>query len=363
MKRRDLLACCCGTAATMMIGNAFLWRQLESTASAVGGLKNLAACGPGDIEMPDFALPAFTDSESPLWLPPPKDFVRRASGLASSPVHQHPPSSPVAQAQVPAVEDAKSGDGAVASVVDESDGKQGHSIRLAKVRNFDEVFDDDIFLEEERIVLLHSVLLRLKKVQRMVGHGNFNLISFDETLRTANRFSEVGEFTRAELDFMEDVFFADVKAYGFYGEKVTSELTAVFDSKDAVKIPHSGHFLYADVSLSYYEQLRRDVGESIILTSGIRSNVKQMVLFLAKTVESNYNLSKASRSLAPPGHSYHGIGDFDVGRVGFGLGNFSARFAQTDEFKRMQKLGYVQIRYTADNHFGVRFEPWHIKVV
>jgi zinc D-Ala-D-Ala carboxypeptidase len=26
-------------------------------------------------------------------------------------------------------------------------------------------------------------------------------------------------------------------------------------------------------------------------------------------------------------------------------------------------LGYVQIRYTEDNRLGVRFEPWHIKVV
>jgi len=75
------------------------------------------------------------------------------------------------------------------------------------------------------------------------------------------------------------------------------------------------------------------------------------------------NLSKASRSLAPPGHSYHGIGDFDVGKVGFGRKNFSEEFARTDEFHRLVELGYVDIRYPRDNLFGVRYEPWHIKVV
>ena len=47
--------------------------------------------------------------------------------------------------------------------------------------------------------------------------------------------------------------------------------------------------------------------------------VKQMHLFLAKPRQSNGNLSKASSSLAPPGYSFHGIGDFDVGKIGLGL--------------------------------------------
>ena len=133
--------------------------------------------------------------------------------------------------------------------------------------------------------------------------------------------------------------------------------------KDTYKVPYSGHYLFRGESLDYYNTLKKDVGEGIILTSGIRSNVKQMHLFLSKAVRSDGNLSKASRSLAPPGHSFHGIGDFDVGKVGFGVANFTDSFAETDEFKRMLDLGYVQIRYTEDNRLGVRFEPWHIKVV
>ena len=135
------------------------------------------------------------------------------------------------------------------------------------------------------------------------------------------------------------------------------------DKSDTTKIAGSGHYLYKGDAQKKYMLLKRDVGEQIILTSGVRSIVKQMHLFLAKLEKSNGNLSLASRSLAPPGHSFHGIGDFDVGRKGLGENNFTAEFAKTDEFKRLCELDYVDIRYTKSNRFGVRYEPWHIKVV
>ena len=101
----------------------------------------------------------------------------------------------------------------------------------------------------------------------------------------------------------------------------------------------------------------------MVLTSGIRSVVKQVYLFMNKAAKVDGNLSLASFSLAPPGHSYHAVGDFDVGKKGFGHKNFSEAFAQTDEFKRLIDLGYLDIRYPQQNPFGVRYEPWHIKVV
>jgi LAS superfamily LD-carboxypeptidase LdcB len=91
--------------------------------------------------------------------------------------------------------------------------------------------------------------------------------------------------------------------------------------------------------------------------------VKQIYLFLNKADKVDGNLSLASYSLAPPGHSYHAIGDFDVGKNGLGRKNFSEEFASTDEFKRLIDLGYLGIRYPEDNSFGVRHEPWHIKIV
>jgi D-alanyl-D-alanine carboxypeptidase len=52
-----------------------------------------------------------------------------------------------------------------------------------------------------------------------------------------------------------------------------------------------------------------------------------------------------------------------VGKVGFGLKNFTEEFAQTAEFKRLLDLGYIGMRYPKENLLGVRYEPWHIKVV
>lgn len=234
---------------------------------------------------------------------------------------------------------------------------------LDKVRNFEQEFADDIYLSPDERIVMHSVLQRLSKAEALIGHGNYNICSFDYLLKVADRYSQVGSFSQTELAFVERLFFEDATNYGFLGDRVSGELTATIAERDVLKIPYSGQYVFRGESEAYYQKIKKDIGDSIILTSGIRSNVKQMHLFLAKASVSNYNLSKASRSLAPPGHSYHGIGDFDVGKVGWGIANFSDRFAETDEFKRMQDLGYVQIRYTEDNRLGVRFEPWHIKVV
>lgn len=228
---------------------------------------------------------------------------------------------------------------------------------------FEQDYDDDIVIHKDDRALLHSVHLRLKKLQSQIGYGHFNILNFDDALTFAKRFDAVGAFTPKELAFIEKIFTTDAAEYGFYGEKVISSLTDNIRKQHTFKVPHTGHYLFKDQSLAYYEKLQQHVGEGIILTSGIRSNVKQLHLFLAKVVRVNGNLSRASRSLAPPGYSYHGVGDFDVGRKGWGGKNFTDAFSQTDEFKKMLDLGYVAIRYDEGNNLGVRFEPWHIKVV
>lgn len=234
---------------------------------------------------------------------------------------------------------------------------------LEKVRFFENEFIDDVYLERGDYPLLNAVVNRLERAQKYVGHGNFNLLGFDALLRYASRYDSIGEFTAAELDFMEKIFFTEARQYGFLGAKVTDNITAEIKQQDTHRVPYTGHYVFKGRSLAHYNKLVSDVGPSIVLTSGIRSVVKQMHLFLSKCAKSNGNLSKASRSLAPPGHSFHGIGDFDVGRLGWGEDNFTSKFANTDEFKKMQDLGYVKIRYPEDNRLGVRFEPWHIQVV
>ena len=99
------------------------------------------------------------------------------------------------------------------------------------------------------------------------------------------------------------------------------------------------------------------------MTSGIRNVVKQLSLYCNKIYNSKGNLTKASTAIAPPAYSYHTISDFDVGRRGWGYKNFTAHFARTTEFYKMRKLNYISMRYTINNKDGVRYEPWHVKVI
>jgi len=223
--------------------------------------------------------------------------------------------------------------------------------------------DQDIYFSSADYLHAKSLFSRLKRVQSTVGHGNFNIISFDEALLISRHYSRVGSFKREELELFERLFFINAKDYGFYGEKVVTEMTKTFNKKEMNKISGTGHFLYQGEARDHYEEIRKHIGDSIILTSGVRSVVKQMYLFLGKAFRVHGNLSLASNSLAPAGYSYHGIGDFDVGKVGFGYRNFTRDFETTDEYKRLMDLGFVSIRYHKNNNLGVRYEPWHIKVI
>jgi D-alanyl-D-alanine carboxypeptidase len=221
----------------------------------------------------------------------------------------------------------------------------------------------DIILDEVQRKTIDAVLARLLRLQRYVGYGNFNIIGWDQSLQMAAGRAQIGAFSKAELELIEELFFTNAGSLGFYGDKVVTQLSSTVPKQDILKIPATGHYLFKGIAVDTYQKIRKDVGESIVLTSGIRSVVKQIFLFLNKVAKVDGNLSLASYSLAPPGHSYHAIGDFDVGKVGFGRKNFSEAFAGTDEFKRLADLGYLDIRYPQQNPYGVRYEPWHIKVV
>jgi D-alanyl-D-alanine carboxypeptidase len=221
----------------------------------------------------------------------------------------------------------------------------------------------DVILGPVQRIAFDSALARLRRLQNYVGYGNFNIIGWDQSLKLARNRDAVGAFSVDELGLIEELFFADAQTLGFYGDKVVTSLSSNIAPRDIIKVPRSGHFLFKGDSTATYERIRRDLGDSVILTSGIRSVVKQIYLFMNKAEKVDGNLSLASYSLAPPGHSYHAVGDFDVGKKGFGSRNFSEDFAETDEFKRLIDLGYLDIRYPQQNPFGVRYEPWHIKVV
>ncbi|OSM03943.1 putative peptidase M15 [Magnetofaba australis IT-1] len=234
---------------------------------------------------------------------------------------------------------------------------------LKRVRDFNSAHPGDIYVERWRIGLLRRAHHRFDQMERVVGHANFHLLSFDEALKVANRYSKVGQFTAEEMDFLEEIFYRSADEYGFMGDKPVRNLTEAVPRREVAKVPYTGNYLYRGDAMRVYDKIRKEVGRKVVLTSGVRSVVKQFHLFLAKAVESDGNLSLASRSLAPPGYSFHGVGDFDVGQRGLGKLNFTVHFTQSEVFQGLAERGYLKLRYTRDNQLGVRFEPWHIKVV
>jgi len=233
---------------------------------------------------------------------------------------------------------------------------------LHKMQNFDHPHSGDIILEKKQLPFLNACVSRLKRLQNMAGHGNFNILSFDDGLAIAGRYPEVGDFTKEELEFLERIFYSDSSIYGFRGEKPLDNITTRIRKREVVNISGTGNYLYKGAPLEMYETIRKKVGDKLYLTSGIRGVIKQFLLFLDKANANQGNLSLASRSLAPPGYSYHGIADFDVGQVGYGSLNFTASFIDTEVYKDLENLDYISIRYPKNNLKGVRYEPWHIKV-
>ncbi|RXJ65376.1 hypothetical protein CRV08_15410 [Halarcobacter ebronensis] len=246
------------------------------------------------------------------------------------------------------------------------------TLDLEKIDIFEELSDEqnggkdiyqDVFLESKYIKVLSSIRNKLKKIQSHVGYGNFNLISFDEIIKLADYISSIGSFTKEELDFFEYIFYYDPSIHGFYGQRISKNLTDKIDKNDVVKVSGTGHYLFKGHSHETYNRMLSDIGQSMVLTSGIRSIVKQSKLFLDKLANCEGNMSEASKSLAPPAYTYHTIADFDVGKKGFGYANFTPRFALTQEFIKMRSLKYIDMRYTINNRDGVRYEPWHVKVI
>jgi len=233
---------------------------------------------------------------------------------------------------------------------------------LHKIKNFNKPHHDDVQIENGLYATFESTVMRLRRLQKLVGHGNFNILNFTDGMSLARNYPDVGEFTKDERKFLEVVFYEDGQRYGFMGQKPLKEMTDQVKKKDVIKVPYSGNYLYKDRSVELFEEIKKELGDQVILTSGIRSVMKQFLLFLNKVYDSEGNLSLASRSLAPPGYSFHGNGDFDVGQKGYGKLNFTGTFTETDVYKRLAELGYLKLRYPQDNKLGVRYEPWHIKI-
>jgi hypothetical protein len=234
---------------------------------------------------------------------------------------------------------------------------------LEKVQRFDEDLEGDLWLTKAEWKVLKATYNKIERVKSHVGYGHFNILSFDDMLKYAKAVPSIGAFDKTELALLEGTFHRDAKELGFMGTKVVTNLTNQIKSSQVVKIPGSGHYLFKGDSEQFLYTLQKKVGEDLILTSGVRSVVKQYQLYFRKVIDRNGNLSRASRSLAPPGYSFHASGDFDVGQRGYGKLNFTKDFENSLVYKELADLGIIRIRYTADNMLGVRYEPWHIQLV
>lgn len=221
----------------------------------------------------------------------------------------------------------------------------------------------DILLPKDDWPALQSTLDRFSRVQAIVGFGNFCILGFDDSLRVARNYSKVGAFTQQELEFIDKIFSTNARRYGFTGDKTFHKLSDTIDASKIQKLSGTGNYLFKGLPQQTYRQISSDIGDRVVLTAGIRGMAKQYYLFLRKVKKTDGNLSLASQAIAPPGYSYHGVGDFDVGQVGFGAANFTTRFSHTTVYKKMIQLGYVVFRYPQNNQLGVQFEPWHIQVV
>ncbi len=220
----------------------------------------------------------------------------------------------------------------------------------------------DIYLTHEDFITLGILRERFKRLKRFVGYANFNIISYNSSIFYARNYSSIGKFSKEEIYLMERFFYEDPSRYGFYGERTVENISDYIKKKDLQKISRSGHFIFKGTSLESYNRLQHDVDtHNIILTSGVRSVIKQMRLFVDKLYRNKGNLTRTTNAIAPPAYSYHSTGDYDLGKKGFGFANFTPRFALTKEYRELKKIPYIEMRYTLLNKDGVRYEPWHIK--
>lgn len=221
----------------------------------------------------------------------------------------------------------------------------------------------DIYLSTKDFATLSTLNARLRRVRRFVGFANFNLISYADTLSYARNYSKIGAFTQKELVLMDRLFHENPNDYGFYGKKTCQSIDNSITNREVIKIHGTGHYLFRGKPEKDYANIIDDIGNTLVLTSGIRNVIKQTSLYVNKIYNTGGNMTKATESIAPPAYSYHSVSDFDVGRTDWGYKNFTSDFALTNEFRKMQQLEYIGMRYKKQNRDGVRFEPWHVEVI
>jgi hypothetical protein len=212
----------------------------------------------------------------------------------------------------------------------------------------------DLYVRSSEREVFNSAYKKLSGLLYKVGYVKFSALDISQA-------SAMVSFSSDELDYLKKLFTFDASNYGFYGDKPLTNFEARIQTSNLTQA--NGILCFDGKTLNKFKKIKEIIGDDVYMTSGIRSVVKQTYLFMYKTRQCDYNLSMASRTVAPPGYSYHGVGDFDIGSKKLSLTqNFTDRFADTDVFKQAAKDGFISLRYGLENKLGVRYEPWHVKV-
>mgnify|MGYP001173476035 FL=1 len=97
---------------------------------------------------------------------------------------------------------------------------RGAQTYFEKMQNSEKSHPEDVFLPPADLALLVGTFKRIDRVQSLVGHGNFNVLSFDEMLKFSKRYSRVGAFEQDEVRFIESMFHESAQRYGFSGTRL-----------------------------------------------------------------------------------------------------------------------------------------------
>ena len=130
-----------------------------------------------------------------------------------------------------------------------------------KLNRFNKPHPCDIHLSRSDRALVHSVVGRLRRLQVVVGHGNFQILSSDDALHLARRYSQVERFPQNEIDFLERTFYEEATRYGFYGEKVLPRLSDSIRKRDVVKI--GGNNLLKGAAAREYRKIQYVIGDRL----------------------------------------------------------------------------------------------------
>ena len=214
-------------------------------------------------------------------------------------------------------------------------------------------------LTEWPISRLRPMSARLARIAAKIGAGNFNLSDFDAVRRTA-RTPGIGALSAHEEAEFEALFALDAARIGFLGPRVTHSLSASLPWARLRAVAGSGQHVFP-AAWAVFSRARQAIGPQLIVTSGARGVPKQMLVFINSALRGGL-IARTVHSVAPPGYSYHAVGDIDVGDRHLGGVNFTAAFAGSAIHQRLAALDFIHFRYPRNNKFGVQFEPWHLQI-